>query len=38
MPGPELVEASEEGRIALGGCVLDDEMSNWECTRPDRHQ
>jgi hypothetical protein len=29
MPGLELVEDEEEGRVVLGGCVIEDESPNW---------
>jgi len=32
LPGPELFEAAEAGRVALGGCVIYDEMPIWRCS------
>ena len=32
MPGPDDVESAQRGEIALGGCVLDDDMPQWRCT------
>ena len=31
MPGPELVEASAQGLIELGGCCISDDMPAWRC-------
>lgn len=32
MPGPGLMDASAEGKIALGGCCISDDMPAFECT------
>jgi len=31
MPGPELIEASGRGEVALGGCVLSPDSPAFEC-------
>jgi hypothetical protein len=31
LPGPEAIKEAEEGLIALGGCLVDDENPNWKC-------
>lgn len=33
LPGPELLEASREGRIHLGGCVVSRENQEWHCQK-----
>jgi hypothetical protein len=33
LPGPELLEASREGRIHLGGCVVYRENQQWHCQK-----
>ncbi|MFU8873239.1 HNH endonuclease [Micromonospora sp. SL4-19] len=31
-PGPEMIAAAEEGRIALGGCVIYEGQPTWTCS------
>ena len=31
LPGPELMEDAEAGRVALGGCLVDASNPNWRC-------
>jgi hypothetical protein len=33
MPGPEMVEESAAGRVALGGCVTWPEAPDWRCVK-----
>jgi len=33
MPGPELIEASERGDAAIGGCVIDARNPTHQCSR-----
>ncbi len=35
MPGPELVEESIAGRVALGGCMVWPEAPEWRCVACD---
>lgn len=37
MPGPEMMDAAQEGRIVLGGCVVSGFDPEWACTGPDPH-
>ncbi len=37
MPGPDLVDAGEEGRLVLGGCVVTGFDPEWACTGPEQH-
>ncbi|HEV8045750.1 MAG TPA: hypothetical protein VGP38_11255 [Rubrobacter sp.] len=37
MPGPELVEESAAGRVALGGCVIFPEAPDWRCVACGHH-
>ena len=37
MPGPEMVDEAEAGRIVLGGCVVTGYDPDWACTGPERH-
>lgn len=37
MPGPDLVEAAKDGRIALGGCVIFEDQPDRRCLACD-HQ
>lgn len=30
-PGPPLMEAADRGQVALGGCVVHDDMPEWRC-------
>ena len=30
-PGPEAVEAADQGMIILGGCVISDDDPHWQC-------
>jgi len=32
MPGPELVEASRQGKVILGGCCVSPEDPKWQCS------
>ncbi|HEY5231288.1 MAG TPA: hypothetical protein VIJ11_10410 [Galbitalea sp.] len=32
MPGFDLFEAADRGEVALGGCIVDDELPTWRCT------
>ena len=38
LPALEAAKAEQEGRIALGGCVVFDEGPMWECRGPGRHR
>lgn len=38
MPGPQLIEDLREGRIALGGCVVGEDMPKWACKGPVQHR
>jgi hypothetical protein len=31
LPAAEAIKEAEEGLIALGGCLVDDENPNWKC-------
>ncbi len=31
-PSGEMFEAAEAGRIALGGCIISEEMPTWSCS------
>ncbi len=31
LPGPELIEESRQGEIALGGCRIGTDSHNWYC-------
>ena len=31
-PSPEMFEAADAGRIALGGCVIYEDMPTWKCS------
>ena len=35
-PSPEMFDAADAGRIALGGCVVYDDMPTWRCSA--RHE
>lgn len=32
LPAPEAVNAAEQGKIILGGCVISDDDLHWECS------
>ena len=34
-PSPEMFEAAEAGKIALGGCVIGDDDPDWKCAECD---
>ena len=34
-PSPEMFEAAEAGKIALGGCVIGDNDPDWKCAECD---
>jgi hypothetical protein len=31
-PGPEAVEAADQGKVILGGCVISDADPHWQCS------
>ena len=31
LPGVELMEASDRGEVALGGCIIMDDQPTWQC-------
>ncbi len=31
LPGPELMEDAEAGRVALGGCMVSPDNPRWSC-------
>jgi hypothetical protein len=31
LPGPELIEQSQRGDVALGGCCIGPDSHNWYC-------
>lgn len=37
MPGPEVFDAADEGRVVLGGCVVTGFDPDWACTGPEQH-
>ena len=37
MPGPDMIDAAEEGRLVLGGCVVTGFDPEWACTGPEQH-
>lgn len=37
LPGPEMIDSAEAGRIALGGCVVSGIDPDWACTGPEQH-
>jgi hypothetical protein len=30
-PGPDMMQAADEGRIVLGGCVVSEDLPHWRC-------
>jgi hypothetical protein len=37
MPGPDLFEDEQAGRVVLGGCVVGESDPNWACRGPVQH-
>ena len=35
-PGPEAVEDSHEGKVHLGGCIVDIDNPKWHCNDCER--
>jgi hypothetical protein len=35
MAGFDLFEAANRSEIALGGCIVDDDLPTWRCTNED---
>ena len=33
LPGPEMMEQAEAGKIALGGCCVTGDDPNWHCNK-----
>ena len=31
LPGPDLIKEAEEGRVELGGCVIEEGSPRWSC-------
>jgi len=38
MPGLDLFEDEEAGRVVLGGCIIEEENPNWSCKGPIQHR
>jgi hypothetical protein len=38
LPGPELWDQEDAGRVVLGGCVLEAENPDWACMGPIQHR
>jgi hypothetical protein len=36
LPIREARDAAADGQLALGGCIVDDELPNWQCSQ--RHR
>jgi hypothetical protein len=38
LPTSEAFEAADRGTVVLGGCVVESDPDNWECTENPEHE